>query len=174
MAVVLGFAEVSLLWPAVKWLRARRVPQAIAAILCVVGFLAVFWAARLRRVRGRAEQAATGRCRHRRVHGHPRWIRSGPFGVDTEAVQDVLDELQSSVGDFVGNLGAGVATGLSVVGNVLTVLLIATFFAIFALSSGDRLWAQFARADRRSPQAGDRGVPGVDERPPATGSTPRP
>ena len=155
MAVVLGFAEVSLLWPAVKWLRARRVPQAIAAILCVVGFLAffvgllVFVVSEVVQSSPRLADAVSGAFTD--ILG---WIRSGPFGVDTEAVQDVLDELQSSVGDYVGNLGAGVATGLSVVGNVLTVLLIATFFAIFALSSGDRLWAQFVSTltvDRRRP-----------------------
>ena len=155
MAVVLGFAEVSLLWPAVKWLRARRVPQAIAAILCVVGFLAVFIGllafvvSEVVQSSPRLADAVSGAFTD--ILG---WIRSGPFGVDTDAVQDVLDELQSSVGDYVGNLGAGVATGLSVVGNVLTVLLIATFFAIFALSSGDRLWAQFASTltvDRRRP-----------------------
>ena len=42
IAVLIGFAEVSLLWPLVKWLRAQRVPQVIAAILCVVGFLSFF------------------------------------------------------------------------------------------------------------------------------------
>jgi putative heme transporter len=155
MAVVLGFAEVSLLWPAVKWLRARRVPQVIAAILCVVGFLAVFVGllvfvvSEVVRSSPRLADAVSGAFTD--ILG---WIRSGPFGVDSEAVQDMLDELQSSVGDYVGNLGAGVATGLSVVGNVLTVLLIATFFAIFALSSGDRLWAQFASTltvDHRRP-----------------------
>jgi putative heme transporter len=145
MAVVLGFAEVSLLWPAVKWLRARRVPQAIAAILCVLGFLAlfvgllVFVVSEVVDSSPELADAVTGAFSD--ILG---WIRSGPFGLDTAAVQDVLDELQASVGDYVGNVGSGVATGLSVVGNVLTVLLIATFFAIFALSSGDRLWAQFA------------------------------
>jgi putative heme transporter len=154
MAVVLGFAEVSLLWPAVKWLRARRVPQAIAAILCVVGFLAlfvgllVFVVSQVVQSSPRLADAVSGA-----FADILEWIRSGrPFGLDTAAVQDVLDELQSSVGDYVGSLGTGLATGLSVVGNVLTVLLIATFFAIFALSSGDRLWAQFVSTltvDRR-------------------------
>ena len=156
MAVVLGFAEVSLLWPAVKWLRARRVPQAIAAILCVVGFLAlfvgllVFVVSEVVQSSPRLADAVSGA-----FADILEWIRSGqPFGLDTAAVQDVLDELQSSVGDYVGSLGTGLATGLSVVGNVLTVLLIATFFAIFALSSGDRLWAQFVSTltvDRRRP-----------------------
>ncbi|HEY9376718.1 MAG TPA: AI-2E family transporter [Jiangellaceae bacterium] len=155
MAVVLGFAEVSLLWPAVKWLRSRRVPQAIAAILCVLGFLAffvglmVFVVSEVVRSSPELADAVTGAFSD--ILG---WIRSGPFGLDTAAVQDVLDELQASVGDYVGSVGSGVATGLSVVGNVLTVLLIATFFAIFALSSGDRLWAQFSSTlpvDRRRP-----------------------
>ena len=155
MAVVLGFAEVSLLWPAVKWLRARRVPQALAAIMCVVGFLAVFVGllvfvvSEVVRNSPRLADAITGA-----FDDILSWIRSGPFGIDTAAVEDVLNELQSSVGDYVGSIGSGVATGLSVVGNVLTVLLIATFFAIFALSSGDRLWAQFVStlsADRRRP-----------------------
>jgi predicted PurR-regulated permease PerM len=155
MAVVLGFAEVSLLWPAVKWLRARRVPQAIAAILGVLGFLAffvgllVFVVSEVVQSSPELADAVTGAFSD--ILG---WIRSGPFGLDTGAVQDVLDEMQASVGDYIGNVGSGVATGLSVVGNVLTVLLIATFFAIFALSSGDKLWAQFSATlpvDRRLP-----------------------
>jgi predicted PurR-regulated permease PerM len=155
MAAVLGFAVVSLLWPAVRWLRARRVPQAIAAILCVLGFLALFVGLLVFVVSQVVESspaladAVTGAFSD--ILG---WIRSGPFGLDTAAVEDVLDELQASVGDYVGNVGSGVATGLSVVGNVLTVLLIATFFAIFALSSGDKLWAQFSMSlpvDRRRP-----------------------
>jgi putative heme transporter len=155
MAVVLGFAEVSLLWPAVKWLRARRVPQAIAAILGVLGFLAffvgllVFVVSEVVQSSPELADAVTGAFSD--ILG---WVRSGPFGLDTGAVQDVLDEMQASVGDYIGNVGSGVATGLSVVGNVLTVLLIATFFAIFALSSGDKLWAQFSATlpvDRRLP-----------------------
>ncbi len=154
-AVVLGFAEVSLLWPLVRWLRARRVPQPVAAILCVVTFLAffaslmVFVVAEVVRSGPDLADAAVGA-----FDDIVAWLRTGPFGVDSEAVQNVLDELQSSVGSFIGGIGTGVATGLSVVGNVLTVLLIATFFAVFALSSGDKLWGQFVRAlpeDRRQP-----------------------
>jgi predicted PurR-regulated permease PerM len=154
-AVVLGFAEVSVLWPMVRWLRERRVPQPIAAILCVLGFLAffvalmVFVVAEVVRSSPELADAAVGA-----FDDIVAWLRAGPFGVDSEAVQNVLDELQASVGTFIGGIGSGVATGLSVVGNLLTVLLIATFFAVFALSSGDKLWAQFVSVlpeDRRRP-----------------------
>jgi predicted PurR-regulated permease PerM len=143
-AVVLGFAEVSLLWPLVKWLRHRRVPQSMAAILCVVAFLAffalllLFVVAEVVRAGPRMADAVAGA-----FDDILEWARSGPFGTDSETVQNVLDELQSSAGTFVGSLGSGVAAGLSVVGNVVTVVLIATFFSIFALTSGDRLWVQF-------------------------------
>ena len=143
-AVVLGFAEVSVLWPMVRWLRAHRVPQPIAAIVCVVGFLAffvalmVFVVAEVVRSSPELADAAVGA-----FEDIVAWLRAGPFGVDSDAVQNALDELQNSVGSFIGGIGSGVATGLSVVGNLLTVLLIATFFAVFALSSGDKLWAQF-------------------------------
>jgi predicted PurR-regulated permease PerM len=42
IAVLIGFAEVSLLWPVVKWLRDRGVPQVLAAIACVAAFLSFF------------------------------------------------------------------------------------------------------------------------------------
>jgi putative heme transporter len=154
-AVVLGFAEVSVLWPLVRWLRARRVPQPIAAIVCVIGFLAffvalmVFVVAEVVRSGPELADAAVGA-----FEDIVAWLRTGPFGVDSEAVQNALDELQNSVGSFIGGVGSGVATGLSVVGNLLTVLLIATFFTVFALSSGDKLWAQFVGTlpeDRRRP-----------------------
>jgi putative heme transporter len=154
-AVVLGFAEVSLLWPLVKWLRRRGVPQPLAAILCVVAFLAffalllVFVVAEVVRAGPDMADALTGA-----FDDILEWARGGPFGADSETVQNVIDELQSSAGTFIGSLGSGVAAGLSVLGNVVTVVLIATFFAIFALSSGDRLWEQFVGIlpeDRRRP-----------------------
>ncbi|MBD0292428.1 MAG: AI-2E family transporter [Jiangellaceae bacterium] len=146
MAVVLGFAEVSLLWPAVRWLRDRRVPQPIAAILCVVAFIAVFVTLLVfvvgEVIRSSPEIAESVRGA---VDNILDWLRSGPFGIESAAIQDALAELQNSIGDFIGGVGIGLAAGLSVVGNLLTVLLIATFFAIFALSSGDTLWASFVR-----------------------------
>jgi predicted PurR-regulated permease PerM len=71
------------------------------------------------------------------------WLRSGPFGVDDRTVQDILDQLQDFVGGFISGVGSTVASGLTVITNLITVVLIATFFAIFALASGDRLWMQF-------------------------------
>lgn len=146
IAVVIGFAEVSLLWPVVRWLRDHRVPQTIAAILCVVVFLSLFIVLLVLVVAQVIR--ATPRLVDQVVGGFNdvmRWIRSGPFGVDDATVQDILRELQSFVTSFVSDLGSGVAAGLGVVATLITVVLVATFFAIFALASGDRLWFQFTQ-----------------------------
>lgn len=143
-AVVLGFAEVALLWPLARWLRSKRVPAVFAALACVLLFLAffagllVFVVTEVVDSWPRMVNAITGS-----VNEINNWLEGGPFGMDTQNVQDLLDELQSRLGDVLGDVTSAAVGGLSLVGNFVTVILIATFFAIFALTSGDKLWNQF-------------------------------
>lgn len=144
IAVLIGFAEVSLLWPLVKWMRSRRVPQTIAAILCVVGFLSffalllLFVVVEVVRASPRIADDVVGAFEETMA-----WLRGGPFGVDDATVQDLLNQVQDIATGAISGIGSTIASGLGVVTNLITVVLIATFFAIFALASGDRLWAQF-------------------------------
>ncbi|SDU74194.1 AI-2E family transporter [Jiangella alkaliphila] len=146
-AVVLGFAEVALLWPLARWLRSKRVPAVLAALMCVLLFLAffagllVFVVTEVVDSWPRMVDAITGS-----VSEINRWLEDGPFGMDTQNVQDLLDELESRLGDVLGDVTSAAVGGLSLVGNFVTVILIATFFAIFALTSGDKLWKQFVAA----------------------------
>ncbi|PZF81075.1 AI-2E family transporter [Jiangella anatolica] len=143
-AVVLGFAEVALLWPLARWLRSKRVPAVLAALLCVLLFLAffagllVFVITEVVDSWPRMVDAVTGS-----INEINDWLEGGPFGMDTQSVQDLLGELQSRLGDVLGDVTSAAVGGLSLVGNFATVILIATFFAIFALTSGDKLWNQF-------------------------------
>lgn len=144
IAVLIGFAEVSLLWPVVKWLREHGVPQVLAAIACVAAFLSFFVLLLFFVI---AEVVSASRDISDDVIGAVEsfleWVRDGPFGVDDETVQSLLDQLQNFATSFISGIGGTVATGLGVLANLMTVVLVATFFAIFALASGDRLWAQF-------------------------------
>src|SRR5690625_4983845 len=145
LATVLGFAIVSLLWPLAKWLRSKRVPAVLAAILRVLAFLAffsgiiVFVVLQIIDSVPRMTRAIEGA-----FGDFTDWLNSGPFGLDTGSMDDLLGELQSRLGDILGGVSAAASTGLSVVGNFTTVLLIAVFFSIFALTSGDKLWYKFA------------------------------
>lgn len=144
IAVIIGFAEVSLLWPVVRWLRDHGVPQVIAAIACVAAFLSFFMVLLFFVI---AQVVSTSRDIVRDVVGAVEefleWVRDRPFGVDDATVQNLIDQLQDFATGFISDVGGTVATGLGVLANLLTVVLVATFFAIFALASGDKLWAQF-------------------------------
>nr|WP_281352221.1 AI-2E family transporter [Phytoactinopolyspora alkaliphila] len=147
MAIVLGFAMVSLLWPLAKWLRAHKVPAVFASLLSVLLFLGFFagivvfvvtevidsWPDMVRSVTGAIETGTE-------------WLEGGPFGLDTATVQDWLNDVQDQLGNVLTGVGQAAATGITFVGNFATVLLIAVFFTIFALTSGDKLWAQFVGA----------------------------
>lgn len=143
-AVVIGFAILSLLWPVARWLRSHGVPAVLAALLCVLAFLAFFVGlitfviAQVVDSWPRIVRAITGS-----VNDVNEWLEEGPFGLDTANVQDLLNDVEQFLGDQLQNIGSAAATGLSLVGNFATVILIAIFFSIFGLTSGDKLWRQF-------------------------------
>lgn len=111
-AVVLGFAEVALLWPLARWLRSKRVPAVFAALLCVLLFLAffagllVFVITEVVDSWPRMVNAITGS-----VNEINAWLEDGPFGLDTQNVQDLLDELESRLGDVLGGVTSAAVGG---------------------------------------------------------------
>jgi predicted PurR-regulated permease PerM len=154
-AVVIGFAIVSLLWPVARWLRLHGVPAVLAALMCVALFLAFFVGlvtfviAQVVDSWPELSRAITGA-----VNDINEWVEGEPFGLDANRVKDLLGEVENILASLLSNVGGAAATGLTVVGSLTTVVLIATFFAIFALTSGDRLWKSFVGvldADHKAP-----------------------
>lgn len=141
--VVLGFAVVSLLWPVVRWLRRHGVPAVLAALLGVVAFLGAFallsWFVVVQVVGSIPDLVAAGSSL---ADSFTDWASDLPLSRDSPVVDDVLGDLESSLGTVLAGVGSGVLTGLGAVGNVATVFAVATFFAIFALTGGDVLWRQ--------------------------------
>ncbi|MCZ2857615.1 AI-2E family transporter [Blastococcus sp. VKM Ac-2987] len=154
-AAMLGLAQVALLWPIARWLRQRGVPAVLAAIACVVAYLAFFVSVLtflvLQLIGAWPGLVAAGADA---VDSVTSWAQSRADDLDNAGLSQVLDQLESSVGGAVSGLGGAAAQGLNAVGNVVTVLVIALFFTLFALTSGDRLWRLFVDvlpAEHRAP-----------------------
>ncbi|MDP5182120.1 AI-2E family transporter [Blastococcus sp. BMG 814] len=154
-AAMLGIAQVAMLWPIASWLRRRGVPAVLAAILCVVGYLAFFVSVLtflvLQLIEAWPGLVAAGVDA---VNSTTAWVQARTDDLDNAGLDQVLEQLESSVGTAAAGLGGAAAQGLNAVGTITTVLLIALFFTLFALTSGDRLWRQFVRAlpvEYRSP-----------------------
>ena len=145
-AAVLGLAQVAMLWPIARWLRRRGVPPVLAAILCVVAYLAFFVSVLgllvLQLIGAWPGLVAAGIDA---VDSVAAWTQDRADDLDNAGLDQVLDQLEASVSAAVGGLGGAAAQGLNAATRVVTVLLIALFFTLFALTSGDRLWQQFVR-----------------------------
>ncbi|RFU21732.1 AI-2E family transporter [Geodermatophilus marinus] len=146
-AAMLGVAQVAMLWPIARWLRVHGVPAVLAAILCVLAYLAFFVSVLVflvfQLIGAWPGLVAAGTAA---VDSVTAWVQQRTADLDNAGLDQVLDQLESSVGTAMSGLGGAAASGLNAVGNVATVLLIAVFFTLFALTSGDRLWRQFVRA----------------------------
>ena len=146
-AAVLALAQVAMLWPLARALRARGVPAALAAVLCVLAYLAFFLGLLgfvvvqlVRSWSGLVAAAADG------ITAAGDWLRTTSLDVEDAALQRVVDQLEASAAGVVRGIGGAAASTLNVVGNLATVLVIALFATLFALTSGDRLWQQFLAA----------------------------
>ncbi len=146
-AAMLGLAQVAMLWPIAQWLRRRGFPAVLAAILCVVGYLSLFVSVLvflvLRILSAWPGLVAAGVDA---VDSMTAWVEDRADDLDSAGLTQVLNELEASAGAALSGLGGAAAQGLNAAGNVATVLVIALFFTLFALTSGDRLWRQFVGA----------------------------
>ena len=153
-AIVLGFAITSLLWPVARRLRTLHLPAVVAAVVCVAGFVALFgallWFVALRVADSIPTLVGALTNGSQDVVG---WLRSTPLVEQSESVDQVLNQAQRQLGGLLGDVGMALFAGLSAVANLLTVLGVALFFAIFALTGGDSLWRSFVAVLSRPQQA---------------------
>ena len=143
-AAMLGLAQVAMLWPIARWLRQHGLPAVLAAIVCVVAYLAFFGSVLaflvLQLIGAWSGLVAASTDA---VDSITAWVQDWTDDLNNAGLDQVLNQLEASVGAAMSGLGGAAAQGLNAAGKVATVLVIALFFTLFALTSGDRLWRQF-------------------------------
>jgi predicted PurR-regulated permease PerM len=138
LPILLGLLLATILWPPVRFLR-RRLPNALAAFIGVVGFLAIFSgliAVLAPQVTSQAQdlvdQASQG------LGSLQSWLAGPPFNLGPDALGGLVDqgisELQSN-----GQQIAGVVLGsLGAVGSAIVTLVLALVLCFFFLKDGPR------------------------------------
>ena len=151
----IGFAQVALLWPLVKAAR-RFLPNIVATLLVSLTYFAAFFYLTWFVVRGLVDtlpdmvQAVVGGLQALEAFAVEQgWEASQGF-IDT-----VTRQLQETAGSIASGIGQFAMTGVSVASTFVSILVIATFLTLFALTSGDSLWkgALSTLPRRRRPQA---------------------
>lgn len=151
LPILLGLLLASVLWPPTAWLRRRRVPAALAALVVLlgslgllIGLLAVLAPSVAGQLGEIATQAAAG------LRQLQAYIVEPPLNLNdaqvNAAVAQVTDRLQGSA----SALAAGVLSGVSAVGSGLVTTALALVLAFFFIKDGPNFlpWLRGVVGDR--------------------------
>ena len=136
---MLALILASTFWPVTKWLRARRVPAALAAAIELVGILLlltgvgwlVTWAVR-------DEWDELSSSAHDGFEQLVDWTHTLPFSIDQEQLLQWRDQLIDWVTS--ANVGAGALAGVGAVASFVTGLVLMIVVLFFFLKDGPVIW----------------------------------
>ncbi len=155
VAAFVAFAQAALLWPVVRRLR-QVLPKALAAILAMTGYLAIFGAltwviiAEVITTWPDLVDAVVGGARSLNTWGAERGIE-----IPTDLAAQLESQLRERTGTIASAAGSAALSTLSALGALATTLGLAAFLTIFALTTGPDLWRTIrtAFADEHRPAA---------------------
>ncbi|WP_122263146.1 AI-2E family transporter [Ornithinimicrobium cerasi] len=139
LPIILAVLISTVLWPVVRWLRARRWPSGLAAgsvlVVAVAAFSGVVAALAPSVVNqggvivGQAGQGITVLRE---------WVAGPPFNLQGEQVDAYLDQATAWVQEQSSRIAQSVLTGVTAVGSVLVTLVMTLVLCFFILKDGNR------------------------------------
>ncbi len=144
LPLILAVLVSTVLWPVAAWLRRRRVPDAIAAVLSLLlllGGLAAVAAIVLPSVRRQFPDLLEGA--RGGIQKLPDLLRDTPFAIDPVAVDNAVTQVSESLRAHAGEVVSLAQTGLGVLGGVAVTLVLTLVLTVYLLTDGDRFlpWA---------------------------------
>jgi len=141
MSVAIAVLLAALLAPVAHWLRRRHVPRTLAAVLVLIGGLAV--------VGGVLTPVVSTMA-----HGFPglqsqvtqsvqevrSWLQTGPLKLSRNQLDQAFEQVITAVRNSRQNLTAGALDTATAVFSFLTGLLLSLFTLLFLLRDGRRIW----------------------------------
>ena len=141
LPIIVALLASTLLLPVVRWLKQRRVPDALAAagamiatfvvLALIVAAVAPSVADQFGELRPRAED---GLREASDVLAEP------PFNVSDRELRDTVDEGIARLRENSGPLTKGVQSGAVLLGEIVTGLIITVLLTFFFLKDGERMW----------------------------------
>jgi predicted PurR-regulated permease PerM len=141
LPIIVALLASTLLLPVVRWLRARGLPDALAAATAMAGAVLVIAAiatavapsvgSQFDELRPRAEE---GLREATDVLAQP------PFNVSKQELDRTVDDGIARLRENSGPLARGVQSGAVLLGEVITGLIVAVLLTFFLLKDGERMW----------------------------------
>lgn len=149
--VLLALIFASTFAPVMRWLRAHRVPAALATILVLLSILALLGAVGWLVVSSVSDQWEE--LRDQAVEGFLQisdWVRTLPFAPSSEQLQEWQDSIVEWVTGFVtsARFGSGAVAGVGAVASFVTGLVLMVVVLFFFLKDGPTIWRFLLRPFR--------------------------
>lgn len=153
LPVLLALLVSTVLWPPTRWLRSKNVPDALAAVLVMLGSFALIggiFAAMAPSVRSQSEDLIT-----KAQEGSNRlmeWLQGPPLNLDTSQFDGALKDITSMLQERSGQIASGVFAGLSTAGTIGMTVVLMLILTFFFLKDGTKFLPMIRRAT--GPNAG--------------------
>ncbi|MGO3327187.1 AI-2E family transporter [Gordonia sp. (in: high G+C Gram-positive bacteria)] len=139
LPVVLAIVVATVLWPPVRWLRARRVPPAAAVLLVILlalgvvgGVIGLIVPSIVDQAPALASQATNG------VQKIQDWAQGPPLNVGDEQISSFVDEITAKLQASASAIASGVFNGVGVATSVLVTLFTTAVLVFFFLKDGPK------------------------------------
>jgi predicted PurR-regulated permease PerM len=141
LPIIIALLASTLLLPVVRWLKAHKVPDALAAAGTMIGALLIVVAIGTAVAPSIGDQF--GELRPRAEDGLRQAtdiLADPPFNLSESELRDNVDKAIDRLRENGGPLVHGVQSGAVILGEVITGLLIAILLTFFLLKDGERMW----------------------------------
>jgi predicted PurR-regulated permease PerM len=153
IGVVVGYLETVALWPLVRWLQARRLPNALAAVIAVGVAITLLAAVFLLIIRSLVSEAGA-MAAHTSAGGDQirRWLEdTGAIGAET--ARQIFSSISDLLKEVAAFLGSGIVGTAAFLGQLVTIFFLAQFLAVYLLADWPTVWGWILGlrpADRRA------------------------
>jgi putative heme transporter len=142
LPIIIALLASTLLLPIVRWLKGRRVPDALAAALAMIA--AVLVLAGILTAIAPSLGSQFGDLRTRSEDGVRQVtdeLAKPPFNLSEREIRDRVDTGLQRLRKNSGPLARGLSSGAVLLGEVLTGLIVAVLLCFFLLKDGEQMWA---------------------------------
>lgn len=139
LPVMLALIVCTVWWPPVRWLRARKVPAALAVILVILGSIALIGgvvALIAPSVAGQSkdlvDKASQG------IDQVRNWLETGPLNIDMSQFDNLIQKGITFLQNQMSNIASGVVGGVAMASEVLVTVVLMIILSFFFLKDGDK------------------------------------
>ncbi|MFT4126839.1 MAG: AI-2E family transporter [Gordonia sp. (in: high G+C Gram-positive bacteria)] len=139
LPVLLAIIVCTLLWPPARWLRAHRVPGALASLLMLLvalgvlaGVISLIVPSIIDQTPELSSKTVSG------VHTLQDWLQGPPFNVRDDQIDDAVAAVTGKIQDSASTIAAGVFTGVGAATSILVTLFSTLIIVFFFLKDGPR------------------------------------